>query len=42
MEMTGGDWEENVEALAKENELLAKAGGGTVAAMQTGGGEGDE
>jgi len=42
MEMTGGDWEENVEALAKENELLAKAGGGTIAAMQTGGGEGDE
>ncbi len=41
MEMTGGDWEENVEQLARENELLAKAGGGTTAAMNTGGGEGD-
>ena len=42
MEMTGGDWEENVEQLAKENEMLAKAGGGTVAAMNTGGGEGGD
>ncbi len=36
MEMTGGDWEENVEQLAKENELLRNAGGGTIASMSTG------
>ncbi len=30
MEMSGGDWEENVEQLARENELLTAAGGGSI------------
>jgi capsid protein len=30
MEMSGGDWEENVEQLARENALLNAAGGGSV------------
>ena len=28
VELNGGDWEENLEQLARENELLKKAGGG--------------
>ena len=28
VEMDGGDWEDNVEQLARENELLKTAGGG--------------
>lgn len=29
-EMSGGDWEENVEQLQRENELLTQAGGNKV------------
>lgn len=35
VEMDGGDWEDNVEQLARENELLKNAGGGTYMAKLT-------
>jgi len=45
VEMDGGDWEENVEQLARENELLKNAGGGnymaTLADEETEGSETD-
>ena len=40
-EMGGGDWEENVEQLRRENELLTRAGGGTLSATGLGPGGGD-
>lgn len=45
-EMGGGDWEANVDQLRRENELLARAGGGTLPASGLGpggdgGGDGD-
>lgn len=35
-EMSGGDWQENIELLAYENALLAAAGGGNVTVVQGG------
>ncbi len=44
-ERGGGDWEENVEQLRRENEMLSEAGGGTADPAATepepGGGDGD-
>ena len=44
-EMGGGDWEENVEQLRRENEQLTQAGGNKVTVVQTppkaGDGDGD-
>ena len=45
VEMDGGDWEDNVEQLARENEMLKNAGGGTYMAKlndEGGGNEGNE
>lgn len=43
MEMDGGDWEDNVEQLARENELLKNAGGGKyMAKLSDEGGGNDE
>lgn len=35
-EMSGGDWEENVEQLQRENELLTQAGGNKVTGIVSG------
>ena len=40
-EMSGGDWEENVEQLQRENELLAQAGGNKVTVVSASPKEGD-
>lgn len=40
-EMSGGDWEENVEQLARENELLDQAGGNKAASVSETPKEGD-
>lgn len=42
VEMDGGDWEDNVEQLARENELLKNAGGGTYMAKLNDEGGGDD
>ena len=39
--MSGGDWEENVEQLQRENELLAQAGGNKVTVVSASPKEGD-
>ena len=41
LELGGGNWEENAVQLRRENELLAEAGGGALAAMATQIGAGD-
>ena len=40
-EMSGGDWEENVEQLQRENELLTQAGGNKVTVVSASPKEGD-
>ena len=40
-EMSGGDWEENVEQLQRENELLTQAGGNKVTVVSASSKEGD-
>ena len=40
-EMSGGDWEENVEQLQRENELLTQAGGNKVTVISASPKEGD-
>ena len=41
LEMGGGDWEENVEQLKRENEMLRDAGGGNFMASLQGDSDGD-